>query len=304
MLTTYLQYAIGGLAMGSIYALIAVGYAMVWQAIGRLNFAQGPAVMFSGFIGLTVYRLLPPMPNFLAFLLVILLASLLSSLMALFVHKAVHEPILRKNTKIASFERVNLLVGTLSVGIILENVAKMIWTGEPQHFPKLIGEGTIRVSGVSFPALYIWMFLLSLFLVILLQLFFYYTKPGKSLRAVAQDKEAAALMGVNVAKSIQQTFMIVYALGEVAGVMVAPILYAYFANGMPLGLKGFSAAALGGMYNVPGAVLGGILLGVLEGIGAGIVGSGYRNAVAFGILIIVLIFRPTGIFAERKVDKL
>lgn len=307
MVIVVLQYAVGGLAMGSIYALIAIGYVMIWQALGRLNFAQGPAVMFSSFIGLTVCRLMLPfgINNTLTFIIVIVISCSVSSLLALIVHKFIHEPIISGavRTRMLSFESMNMLVGTLSVGIILENTAKLIWTGEPQNFPPLLGTGIIRIGSLTFPSLYLYMLLFSAFLVIMLQLFFYYTKTGKAMRAVAQDKEAAALMGVNVKKSITNTFMIVYALGAVAGVMVAPVLYAYFANGMPLGMKGFSAAALGGMYSVPGAVVGGILLGVLEGVGAGIVGSGYRNAIAFAILILVLIFRPTGIFAARKISK-
>lgn len=305
MLVALAQYAIGGLAMGSIYALIAVGYAMVWQAIGKLNFAQGPAVMFSGFIGLTVCRLMPSFNNALTFFIAVVISCCFSALLAFVVHKIVHEPVMSGTSRVrmSSFESMNMLVGTLSVGIILENTAKLLWTGEPQNFPALLGTTTLKIGTVAFPSLYVWILLVSAVLVVLLQVFFLYTKAGKAMRAVAQDKEAAALMGVNVRKSITNTFMITYALGAVAGVMVAPILYAYFANGMPLGLKGFSAAALGGIYSVPGAILGGILLGVLEGIGAGFVGSGYRNAVAFAILILVLLFRPTGLFAARKVTK-
>lgn len=304
MVNDFVQYAIGGLAMGSVYALIAVGFAMIWQAIGHLNFAQGAAVMFSGFIGLTVYRLLPDFNRLFGFIAALVVSVILSALLAFVVHKLVHEPIMgRTRSSSSSFEEMNMLVGTLSVSIILENLAKIIWTGEPQNFPDPLSGSLVKIGHVAFPSLYLWIFFLSAAIVTFLQLFLYHTKTGKSMRAVAQDKEAAALMGIRVRKSIEHTFMITYALGAVAGVMVAPIVFAYFANGMPLGLKGFSAAALGGLYSIPGSIFGGILLGVLEGVGAGIVGSGYRNAVAFAILILVLVFRPTGLLGGRKINK-
>jgi branched-chain amino acid transport system permease protein len=138
----------------------------------------------------------------------------------------------------------------------------------------------------------------------LLQLFFYRTKTGKSMRAVAQDRVAASLMGVDVRKSILITFIIVYVLGAIAGVMVTPIVYAYFSIGLLLGMKGFAGAIIGGITSVPGAVAGSLILGVLEGVGAGVVGSGYRNALAFAILIVVLVFKPSGLFAAKKTVKI
>jgi branched-chain amino acid transport system permease protein len=306
VLSNFLIYAIGGLAMGAIYALIAVGFSMIWRAIGHLNFAQGSAVMISGFFGLTIYRWLPRNNhNVLTFLLVIVGACIGAAVLAVVAHKIVHEPILRSSAKgVAVFEVMNVMIGTLNVSIIIDNVAKLIWTGEPQNFPALIGAGLITIGDVSFPALYVWMLVLAGVLMGLLQLFFYRTKTGKSMRAVAQDRVAASLMGVNVRNSILITFVIVYVLGAIAGVMVTPIVYAYFATGMLLGLKGFAGAIIGGITSVPGAVAGSLILGVLEGIGAGIVGSGYRNALAFAILIIVLVFKPSGLFAAKKATKI
>lgn len=289
-----------GLAMGAIYALIAVGFAMIWQAIGHLNFAQGQVVMLGGFLGLAVARRLPPLPPLLSLFAIVVLSCCICALLAAAVHKTVHEPVFRSSSRlIAWFEEMNLLVATLAVGIVMENVAKLIWTGEPQCFTFPVGKGYLRIGMLTVPTMYLWIMAVAACLVGVLQLFFRYTRIGKAMRAVAQDKDAAALMGVNVRRSIMQTFVIAYVLACVAGILVAPLLYAYFANGLPLGLKGFAAAVLGGINSVPASILGGLLLGVLESLCTIVVASGYRNAVAFLVLILVLLVRPTGLLGGR-----
>ena len=303
----FAQYLIGGLAIGAIYALIAVGYSMIWKAMGLLNFAQGPAVMFSGFLGITAVSLIPKgTPPLLATLLILLFACSCSALIAVVSHKIVHEPTLKTALKMrnVNYEKMNILVATLAVGVILENVAKILWTGEPRFFALPIGKSAIVLGNVVFSSLNLWILGCATVIVILLQLFLYRTKVGKAMRAVAQDKEAAALMGINVKRSLMATFVMAYVLGAVAGILVTPIIFAFFAHGSGLGLKGFSAAVLGGIYSIPGSILGGLLLGVLESLGASILGSGYRNAVAFIILIVVLLVRPTGLFAKKVSEKL
>lgn len=303
----FMQYVISGLAMGAIYSLIAVGYSMIWKSMGLLNFAQGPAVMFSGFLGVTAVALIPKGTNpILATILIFLFASFISAVIAVISHKLVHEPTLKTALKMrnVNYEKMNILVATLAVGIILENTAKILWTGEPRYFALPIGKSAIVIGDIVFSSLNLWILGVATLIVIILQLFLFKTKIGKAMRAVAQDKEAAALMGVNVKKSLQATFVMAYVLGSVAGILVAPIIFAFFANGPILGIKGFSAAVLGGIYSIPGSILGGLVLGVLESLGASIFGSGYRNAVAFVVLIAVLLIRPTGLFAKKISEKL
>jgi len=303
----FMQYLIGGLAMGAIYSLIAVGYSMIWKSMGLLNFAQGPAVMFSGFLGITAVTLIPKGTNpILATILIVLFACVVSALIAIISHKLVHEPTLKTALKMRNinYEKMNILVATLAVGIILENTAKLIWTGEPRYFALPIGRSAIIMGDVVFSSLNMWILGVAAIIVIFLQVFLFKTKIGKAMRAVAQDKEAAALMGVNVKKSLQATFVMAYVLGAVAGILVSPIIFAFFAHGPILGIKGFSAAVLGGIYSIPGSIIGGLILGVLESLGASILGSGYRNAVAFVVLIAVLLIRPTGLFAKKVSEKL
>ncbi|MDR1732715.1 MAG: branched-chain amino acid ABC transporter permease [Synergistaceae bacterium] len=306
-LPIFMQYLIGGLAIGAVYSLIAVGYSMIWKTMGLLNFAQGPAVMFSGFLGITALTLLPKnFPPLLTLMAVLTFACCVSALISVVIHKMVHEPTFKSSLKLrnVNYEKMNVLVATLAVGVLLENTAKIIWTGEPRFFSLPIGRSVIQAGSIIFPSINLWILCIAALIVFLLQLFLYKTRAGKAMRAVALDKEAAALMGINVRRSIQATFTLAYVLGAVAGILVSPIIFAYFAHGQILGLKGFSSAILGGIYSVPGAICGGLLLGVLESFGAAFVGAGYRNTVAFIVLIAVLLIRPTGLFAKKASEKL
>lgn len=296
-----LQYLVGGLAIGSVYALVATGYSMIWEALGFLNFAQGYVVMFSGFIGLALWRFLREhLAGFPLVLVVFVATAGVAAVLAVVVQTVIHRPVIRRST--AAFVRVNMLIATLAIGIILENVARIVWLSEPIFFP-LFPRGLITFGRVSLPTLYVWMLAATTVMVVLLQLLLYSTRIGLAMRAVAQDRAVSALMGIDVQKSIYWTFCVAYVMGAVAGLLVGPLLYVAFNSGLTYGLQGFSAAVLGGIGNVPAAIVGGLVLGMLESLGAGLIHAGYRSGIAFLLVIIMLLFRPSGLLGTTHVEK-
>ncbi|MDQ7794537.1 MAG: branched-chain amino acid ABC transporter permease [bacterium] len=296
-----MQYIIGGLAIGSVYALVAVGYSMIWAALGFLNFAQGYVVMFGGFIGLAAWRVLGRylggVPLVLA---VFVITAVTMAGLAVLIQTAVHRPVIRRSSP--SFLRVNMLITTLSLGIILENVARIVWLTEPIFFP-LFPRGLVKFWGLSVPGLYVWMLIATGVMVLLLQALLYYTRVGLAMRAVAQDRQVAAMMGIDVQRSIYSTFCVAYVTGAVAGLLVGPLLYVAFNSGLFYGLQGFAAAVLGGIGNVPAAIAGGLLLGVLENLGAGLLHAGYRSAIAFFVVIVILLVKPAGLLGTTPMEK-
>lgn len=300
---TLIQYIISGLAIGSIYALIAVGYAMIWKAMGVLNFSQGQVFMLGGFFGLTSLRLMgtPSTGTLPVIIGVAVFVGGLAIMLALFTQTFVFAPIQRRTPP--ERLKVNMLVSTMAVGIILENAARLIWGTEPIFFPRIFGSRVFMFADIFIPEHYIRIIGLAVILVILLQLLLYKTKMGRAMRAIAQDRDTAALMGVNVKQGIYLTLCVTYVLGALAGMLVAPLLYVSFDYGGLFGLKGFTAAVIGGIGTVPGAILGGLVLGVIENVGAGLIDATYKSAIAFLILILVLLIKPSGLLGKRTVQK-
>lgn len=298
-----LQYMVSGLAIGSIYALIAVGYAMIWKAMGILNFSQGQVFMLGGFFGLTALRLMgnPTQGTIPVITGLGVLVGGMAVTVAVMTQALVFSPLQRRTPK--ERFKVNMLVSTMAVGIVLENAARLIWTSEPVAFPRIFGTRVFRLAGMTIPEQYVRIIGLAVILVAILQLVLYKTKIGQAMRAIAQDRETAALMGVNVRQGIYGTLAATYVLGSIAGMLVAPLLYVSFDYGPVFGLKGFTAAVVGGIGTVPGAILGGLILGVLENVGAGVIAPIYKNAIAFFILILVLLVKPSGLLGKRTVEK-
>jgi branched-chain amino acid transport system permease protein len=303
LLGVLLQYVVSGLAIGSIYALIAVGYAMIWKAMGILNFSQGQVFMLGGFFGLTGLRLMgSPLTGTLPVIAGLsVFVGGCAVVVALLTQSLVFSP-LQKRTAKERF-KVNMLVSTMAVGIILENAARLIWTSEPVGFPRIFGTRVFSFAGMTIPEQYVRIIGLAVILVVILHLVLHKTKMGQAMRAIAQDRETAALMGVNVRQGIYGTLAATYVLGAIAGLLVAPLLYVSFDYGPVFGLKGFTAAVVGGLGTVPGAILGGLILGVLENVGAGLIAPIYKNAIAFFILILMLLIKPSGLLGRRVVEK-
>lgn len=288
----FTQQLMNGLILGSTYALIALGYTMVYGIIELINFAHGEIYMFGAFAGLILVTVLK-LPFFLAFFL----AMALGALLGITVEFLAYRP-LRQSSRLAA------LISAIGASIFLSNLALLIMGPKPQNFPSPFGPKVYQTSLFIISQVEIIVLVSSILLMIGLTVFVQKTKIGKAMRATAQDRDTASLMGININRIITITFAIGSALGAAAGVMVG----IYFRTvtptmGLMPGLKGFVAAVLGGIGNIPGAMLGGILLGIAEVMGAAFISSQYRDAVAFALLIIVLLFKPSGLLGSTVQEK-
>ena len=289
-----IQQTVNGISLGSIYALIALGYTMVYGIIKLINFAHGEIYMVGAYVGffLTTYL------GF-SFFPALILSMILSSLLGVIIEKVAYKP-MRNSTRIAG------LITAISVSLFLQ-YGMMYFVGpQTRTYPNLLKSNQIRLfgTGAVIDIKNIYILLVTIVLMVILQYIVYKTKIGKAMRAVALDRDASELMGIDMNKTISYTFAIGSALAGAAGVLVG----IYYNTINPLmgagpGLKAFIAAVIGGIGYIPGAVFGGFLLGVTETTVSAIGGSLYKDAVAFAILIIVLLVRPNGIFGSNSKEK-
>ncbi|MGL5271706.1 MAG: branched-chain amino acid ABC transporter permease [Selenomonadaceae bacterium] len=287
-----LQQIINGLAQGSIYSLVGIGFALIFGVLGLVHFAHGEVYMlgaFLGFILITVFHL-----NVLAALL---LAIVGAALLGILVEAVAFRP-LRKAPDVAP------MVCTLGLSVVLQNVAMIVLGSDTKSVPDVFDGSVFPFFSAQLSVPQIIIFVTALVLMVLLQLLLYRSKLGRAIRATAQNKDAAALMGVNINRVISATFAIGSGLGGAAGVLVGLYYNAFYPTmGFMAGLKAFVATVLGGLTSVPGAVLGGLILGVTENIGAAYISSGYRDLIAFAILILVLLIKPSGLFGRSAQGK-
>jgi branched-chain amino acid transport system permease protein len=305
----FVQQLINGLVLGSIYALVALGYTMVYGILELINFAHGEVTMIGAMVALSVIGLLlgvaPDMPGALVVLAGVLVAIPACMLLGYSIEKIAYRP-LRKAPRLAP------LITAIGVSIILQNAAMLIWGRQYVSFPRLLPESRHVILGAHITDLQLFIVFLSLAVMAGLWLLVQRTRLGRAMRATAQSKEVAALMGVNVDRVISATFLIGSAIAAIAGVMVSAYYgLAHYYMGFLLGLKAFSAAVLGGIGNIAGAMLGGMLLGIIEALGAGYIGdltggflgSHYQDVFAFFVLILVLVFRPSGLLGEQVASR-
>ncbi len=303
----FLQQLINGLVLGSIYALVALGYTMVYGILGLINFAHGEVVMIGAMVALAAIHALTgtALPGPVIVLMGLLIAIPACMLLGYGIERVAYRP-LRHAPRLAP------LITAIGVSIILQNIAMIIWGRQYISFPPLLPTDAYTIAGASITLLQIFIFLLAVAIMAGLIFLVKRTRLGRAMRATAQNPEVAGLMGVNVNAVISATFIIGSALAAVAGLMVGAYYgLAHYYMGFLLGLKAFSAAVLGGIGNIGGAVLGGLLLGVIESLGAGYIGpltggflgSHYQDVFAFFVLILVLVFRPSGLLGERVVDR-
>jgi branched-chain amino acid transport system permease protein len=303
----FLQQLVNGLVLGSIYALVALGYTMVYGILGLINFAHGDICMIGALTALTVAQALAAMglPAPLVLVLAALAAVAVCSALGVSIERAAYRP-LRRAPRLAP------LITAIGVSILLQYSAALIWGKQYLSMPELVKPSEIAVSGVHLTDLQAFIFLLACAIMGGLLWFIRSTRAGRAMRATEQNPDVAGLMGVNVNHVIALTFLLGSAVGAVAGVMV--VLYygiGHYFMGFMLGLKAFTAAVLGGIGNVAGAMLGGMLLGVVESLATGyigdltggVLGSNYRDVFAFLVLILVLVFRPSGLLGERVTDR-
>ena len=305
----FVQQLINGLVLGSIYALVALGYTMVYGILELINFAHGEVTMIGAMVALAVIGGLmgaaPELPGLIVVLAGVLVAIPACMALGYTIEKVAYRP-LRKAPRLAP------LITAIGVSIILQNGAMLIWGRQYVSFPALIPQNRHEILGANITDLQIFIIVLSILIMTGLWLLVQKTRLGRAMRATAQSKEVAALMGVNVDRVISATFLIGSALAAIAGVMVSAYYgLAHYYMGFMLGLKAFSAAVLGGIGNIAGAMLGGLLLGVIEALGAGYIGdltggflgSHYQDVFAFFVLILVLVFRPSGLLGERVASR-
>ncbi|HLA74625.1 MAG TPA: branched-chain amino acid ABC transporter permease [Gammaproteobacteria bacterium] len=306
---TFLQQLINGLVLGSVYALVALGYTMVYGILELINFAHGEVAMMGAMISLAVIGLLMgsgvALPGLAIVLIALLAAIMICMLLGYLIERIAYRP-LRRAPRLAA------LITAIGVSIVLQNTAMIIWGRQYITFPPLLSTQRHDIAGATITDLQIAIFVLSGVLMSTLLLVVHKTKLGRAMRATAQSPEVAGLMGVNVNHIISVTFMLGAALAAIAGVFVSAYYgLAHYYMGFMLGLKAFTAAVLGGIGNIAGAMLGGLLLGVIESMGAGYIGqltggflgSNYQDVFAFVVLILVLVFRPSGLLGERVAER-
>ncbi|MDD4929016.1 MAG: branched-chain amino acid ABC transporter permease [Gallionella sp.] len=303
----FLQQIINGLVQGSVYALVALGYTMVYGILGLINFAHGEVVMAGAMLALSALTAMigwgaPPL---LALPVSLLFAMAGCMLLGFGIERIAYRP-LRHAPRLAP------LITAIGVSIVLQNLAMMIWGREYHAFPQLISNHPHQIYGAIINDIQIIIVIMALLIMAALMGVVHRTRLGRSMRAVAENQHAAQLMGVDVNRVISITFMLGSALAAVAGLMVsANYGIAHYYMGFLLGLKAFTAAVLGGIGNLRGAMLGGLLLGLIESLGAGYIGdmtggfmgSQYQDVFAFFVLIAVLVFRPSGLLGERLAER-
>lgn len=288
-----IQQIINGLALGSVYALIALGYTMVYGIIGLINFAHGDVYMLGAFVGFYACTTLH-----VGFIPTLLIAMVGSAVLGIIIEKAAYKP-LRKSPKIA------LLITAIGVSLFLENATRFVAGPNPKPYPaSILPQKNISFGALQINNLQLIILCVSIVLALLLQFIVYKTKVGKAMRAAALDKDAAMLMGINIDNIISITFAIGSALAGAAGVLVG-ILYNRIdpLMGVMPGLKAFIAAVLGGIGIIPGAIFGGLFMGIAETLTKAYISSKLSDAIAFGILILVLIIKPSGLLGKKSSEK-
>src|SRR5437899_3006345 len=306
---TCIQQIINGLVLGSMYALVALGYTMVYGVLNLINFAHGDVLMIGAMAGLTILKMVnsvaPDLPGIVKLIIAIIGAIPVCILVNVIIERIAYRP-LRNAPRLAP------LITAIGVSILLQTLAMMIWGRSPLPFPQVMPTAPLQIGGALISQTQVMLLILAAASMVGLVLLVEKTKMGRAMRATAENPRIAGLMGVDSNKVIVATFAIGAALAAVAGVMWgANYSSAQFAMGFQPVLKAFSAAVLGGIGNIYGAMLGGVLLGLIESLGAGYIGdltggflgSHYQDIFAFIVLIIVLTLRPSGIMGERVADR-
>jgi branched-chain amino acid transport system permease protein len=298
----YAQLIVDGIRGGSIYALIALGFVVVFNVTGIINFAQGGFVMSGAMIAVAINNLDLPLHPGLKLALAVVFGVVITAIIGALVERLTIFPARHSHV-------LTLIIITVGVYIFMQGMALLIWGADPYYLPAFttlaLEDYIIRIGGIMIKAQSLWIWATVAVVLVVLAFFFGRTLLGKALRACAINRRAAELMGINPSRMSLLAFALAAALGAIGGIVLAPATRPMYDMGLRLGLKGFIAAIMGGLVSSPGAVVGGVLLGVLENVGAGVTKAGFKDIFALIILILVLLFRPQGIIGggERGVEE-
>lgn len=296
----FIQHLINGTSLGSIYALIALGYTMVYGILQLINFAHSDVYMIGAFAAYYAAAFLgrQSQPGFLTLSILLIAAMSACAIVGFLIERFAYRPL-------RNAPKLNILITAIGVSLFLQYSAQIVFGADPKVFPQILEDSVlIDFGSAQLKALDVAVLLITLLMMFALKFFIEKTKPGKAMRAVSQNRKVASLMGIKSDQIISMTFMLGSALAGVGAVLVGmkypkidPLM------GTLIGLKAFVAAVLGGIGSLPGAVLGGVIMGLSEEMVVGYLSSTYRDALAFGLLILVLIFRPSGLFGQKGVEK-
>lgn len=287
-----LQQIFNGLTIGAIYAIVALGYTLAYGILGLINFSHGDIYMVGAFIAFFCISFLGLHP-IIAFLIAVVLAGILGALIELVAFRSIRNG-----------ARSSQLISAIGVSIVLQNVTMISAGSDTKSFPQIISNTVFTLGNANITKVQIAIMIVSILLMFLLYVLIYKTRIGICIRATSQDADMASLMGQNVNRIISLTFSVGSILGAAAGILVGMYYNTIVYNmGSSMGLKAFVAAVLGGIGNIPGTMIGGIILGLSESLGAVLISAKYKDAFAFIILIIVLLVKPTGLFGKSEVEK-
>lgn len=284
--STLLQFLIGGVTVGCVYGLVGIGYSVLYNASAIINFAQGAFVMLGGMLTFVLFTLFGiPLP------LAIIGAIIGVGLLGFAIELSVIRPLRRRNASIFI-----MILATLACQILIENATLHLVDDKPHSFPYFTPGPPLKVFGATVGLQDLWIIGVSLLLVALLGFLYRHTKFGRAMRACAINPDVARILGIHVERMVAAGFLLSAVLGAIGGILITPARYTAFFVGIPFAVNGFIAAIIGGLGNPLGAFVGGIALGVLQAVGVVFFDAGYKNAVAFTVLLLLLFLRPQGIF--------
>jgi len=287
-----LQYLITGLTVGSIYAMVAIGFNIIYNVTEIINLAQGEFVMLGGLVMVSLH-VMAGLSIFIAFPLTVVSVTLVGLLLDRLAIRPIRQPSV-----------LTLIIATIAASILIKGTAMFLWGKDPFDLPAFSGRTPIQFLGAIIQPQYFWVIGFLIVTVIALTVFFEKTITGKAMRACAENVDAASLVGINVKRMVMLSFALSAGIGAVAGITVTPISLMEYDRGAMLAIKGFGAVVLGGLGSFPGAIVGGLVLGTIESFCAGLIHSGYKDAFALIVLLTVLFFRPSGILGNLEISRI
>lgn len=286
----FIQYLMTGLTIGSIYAIVALGFVTIYSVSKVINLAQGEFVMLGGIIMVTFVNV--GVPYWISFIITLIVVTFFGFLLEVLIFR-----------RVIGSDPISLIILTIGIAIYIRGIASIIWGKDSFRLEPFTSHSPLKVFNASINFQSLWVMLIMLLVVVSLYFMMEKTIVGKSFRGTADNPVAARLMGISPTKMTALSFVVSGCLGGLAGIAIAPIMFPSYDVGIMLGIKGFSAAIFGGLGSAPGAVLGGIIIGLVESLGGGYISSGLKDALTFSFILILLLIRPSGIFREKSIEK-